>query len=72
MDNHDISPELKKQLESLQDVPERGLQASHAGRESYLAQVRSLEPRQVGKAKSRRGKTAARRSWVPRFAAVGL
>ena len=71
MDNHDISPELKKQLESLQDVPERGLQASHAGRESYLAQVRSLEPRQVGKAKSSRGKTAARRSWVPRFAAVG-
>lgn len=71
MNNHDISPELKKQLESLQDVPERELQASHAGREGYLAQVRSLEPRQTVETTSRRRSTATRRSWVTRFAAIG-
>ncbi len=71
MNNHDISPELKKELESLQDVPERGLQASHAGREAYLAQVRTFKPRQAVKSWARRGSTAGRRSWVTRFAAIG-
>jgi len=71
MNNHDISPELKKELESLQDVPERGLQASHAGREAYLAQARTLKPRRTGESNARRARTASRRSWATRFAAIG-
>ncbi len=43
MDKKEINPKLIKELQHLQDVPERGLQASHAGRENYLAQMRILE-----------------------------
>jgi hypothetical protein len=72
MDNHEISPELKKQLESLQDVPERGLQASHAGREQYLAQVRNIEPRRSpAKAAGKQARTLSRRSWAARLASIG-
>jgi hypothetical protein len=68
MDNNEINPQLKKQLESLQKVPKRGLQASHASRENYLAQVKVLTPRAVQTSKPARG--MGRRSWVSRFAAV--
>lgn len=71
MDNHEINPELKRMLESLQDVPERGLQASHAGREDYMAQVKSLNPRRAAARKAaRQGKPFGRRAWVTRFAAI--
>ena len=45
--NNEIDPKLKKELNHLQDVPERGLQTSHAGRESFLIQAKSLKPRPV-------------------------
>ena len=68
MNKHEINPALKKELEQLRDVPERGLQASHASRENYLAQVRSLKPRPVQSPQPAR--RARRRAWVPRFAAI--
>ncbi len=71
MDNHELNPELKKMLESLQEVPERNLQASHVGRENYLAQVRSLKPRRrVSRKASRQAAPSGRRAWVTRFAAI--
>lgn len=69
MNKNEIDPKLKKELEQLRDVPERGLQDSHAGRENYLAQVRRLKPRPVQTRKPAR--RAKRRAWVPRFAAIG-
>lgn len=71
MDNHEINPELKKMLESLQDIPERNLQDSHTGRENYMAQVKSLNPRRATSRKSvRQGKPLGRQAWVTRFAAI--
>lgn len=71
MNNNEINPELKKMLESLQDVPERGLQASHAGREDYMAQVKSLNPRRsISRKAARQGKPLGRRAWVTRFATI--
>ena len=71
MDNHEINPELKKMLESLQDIPVRDLQASHTGRENFMAQVKSLNPRRATSRKSaRQGKPLGKRAWVTRFAAI--
>ena len=68
MDKKEINPKLKKELEHLQDVPERGLQASHAGRENYLAQIHSLKPRPVqAKKPVQKGR---RRSWALRLASI--
>jgi hypothetical protein len=69
MDNQELNPQLKKMLESLQDIPERDLQASHVGRENYMAQVRSLKPRRA-LSRARQGKPLGQRTWVTRFAAV--
>lgn len=67
MNQNEINPKLKKELEHLQDVPQRGFQASHAGRETYLLQAKGLKQRQIAA-----GKTARKthRSWVPRLAAI--
>lgn len=71
MDNQELNPQLKKMLESLQDVPERDLQASHVGRENYMAQVRSLKPRRgFSRKTSRQGRAVGQRTWVTRFAAI--
>ena len=71
MNNQEINPRLKKELEHIQDVPERGLQASHAARENYLAQVRTMKPRLVqAKKAGRKAQGVGRRSWVSRFAAI--
>ncbi len=71
MNKDDINPQLKKQLESLKAIPERGLQASHASRENFLTQVKSLKPRPAVQSKpSRRVMANGRRSWVSRFAVV--
>ena len=68
MDRKEIDPKLQKELNHLQEVPERGLQASHAGRENYLMQVRSMKPRPVQtKQPARKGQ---RRSWALRMASV--
>ncbi len=68
MDKKEINPQLRKELEHLQHVPERGLQASHAGRENYLAQVRTMKPRPVQTNKP--VQTGKRRSWALRMASV--
>ncbi len=68
MDKKEINPKLKKELEHLNDVPERGLQASHAGRENYLTQVRTMKPRPVQTKKP--VQTGRRRSWALRLASV--
>jgi hypothetical protein len=71
MDNHELNRELKKILESLQEVPERNLQDIHVGRENFLAQVRSLKPRGRASRKSaRQGSSPGRRAWATRFAAI--
>jgi hypothetical protein len=70
MDNNGIDPKLERLLDSLQDIPERGLQDSHTSRENYLAQIRNLKPRPTPQTQSSRTKTSGRRSWVARFAAV--
>jgi hypothetical protein len=73
MNNHEINPELKELLESLQDTPERDLQASHVGREKYLAQVRNLKPRRsVSRKSSRRSRSVGQRTWVARFATIAV
>ena len=68
MDKKEINPKLKKELQNLQDVPERGLQASHAGRENFLTQVRTMKPRPVQAKKPVH--TGRRRSWALRMASV--
>ena len=68
MDKKEINPLLKKELEHLNDVPERGLQASHAGRENFLIQVRTMKPRPVQAKKP--VQTGRRRSWALRMASV--
>ena len=71
MNKDGLDPQLKKKLNSLQEVPERGLQASHASRENYLAQVKSLKPRPAIQNKpSRRVGANGRRPLVARFAAI--
>ena len=71
MDNNEINPELKKQLDSLQEVPSRGLQDSHAGRERFLTQAKTHKPYQAPIQKpSKRRKSGQRRSWLPRLAAI--
>lgn len=67
MNNNDINPNLKKQLESLQETPERDFLQSHRGKEVFLAQAKSLKPRQAPK--SPRG-VPRRRSLVPRLASI--
>ena len=68
MEKKEINPKLEKELQHLQDVPERGLQASHSGRENYLAQVRTMKPRPVqAKKPVQQGR---RRSWALRLASV--
>ena len=68
MDRKEINPKLKKELQHIQDVPERGLQASHAGRENFLTQVRTMKPRPVQAKKPVH--TGRRRSWALRMASV--
>ena len=71
MKNNEINPKLKKQLESLQDVPSRGLQESHAGRESFLAQAKTHKPYVPPPQKqTRRGRSKQRRSWLPRLVTI--
>lgn len=71
MNNHELDPRLEKMLNSLQETPERGLQDSHAGRENYIAQVKSLKPgRAASRRTSRQRRPAGRQAWLTRFAAV--
>ncbi len=71
MNNNEINPELKKMLESLQDVPARDLQQKHIGREKFLSQAKDIQPRRTPAlpSKSRVG-APLRKSWLPRLAAI--
>ncbi len=71
MNNNEINPELKKLLESLQDVPARDLQQRHIGRERFLSQAKNIQPRRTPArtSKSRVG-APLRKSWLPRLAAI--
>lgn len=69
--NNEIDPKLKKELNHLQDIPERGLQASHAGRESFLVQAKTMKVRPVSSVKPTRTRGGLhRRSWALRIASV--
>ena len=67
MNNNEINPRLKKQLESLQDIPKRDFLQSHRGKEVFLTQAKSLKPRQAPKSPR---KVPRSRSWVPRLASI--
>ena len=71
MNNNEINPELKKLLESLQDVPARDLQQRLIGREKFLSQAKNMQPRRTPTrtSKSRVG-ALLRKSWLPRLAAI--
>jgi len=71
MNNNEINPELKKLLESLQDVPARDLQQRLIGREKFLSQAKNIQPRRTPTrtSKSRVG-MPLRKSWLPRLAAI--
>lgn len=71
MNNNEINPELKKLLESLQDVPARDLQQRLIGREKFLSQAKNIQPRRTPtrSSKSRVGAPLSK-SWLPRLAAI--
>jgi len=71
MNKNEINPKLKKQLESLQDVPARGLQQSHIGREKFLSQAKNIQARQAPtRTRKSPGAVQHRRSWIPRLAGI--
>ncbi|MCJ7715778.1 MAG: DUF5667 domain-containing protein [Anaerolineales bacterium] len=71
MNNNEINPKLKKQLQSLQDIPSRGLQQSHIGKEKFLSQAKDIQTRPAPKQiRKTRGAVPLRRSWVPRLAGI--
>ena len=71
MNDNEINSKLKKQLESLQDIPARGLQQSHIGREKFLSQAKTIQARPAPThTRKNRGVIPHRRSWVPRLAGI--
>jgi len=71
MNNNEINPKLKKQLESLGEVPARDLRNSHIGREKFLSQAKNIQPHRTPArtSKSRVG-APLRKSWLPRLAVI--
>jgi len=69
MNRNEINSKLRKQLESLQEVPDRGLQQSHIGREKFLSQAKNIQARPTHPKKTRSA-VPLRRSWVPRLAGI--
>ncbi|NOQ39613.1 MAG: hypothetical protein GQ562_04780 [Anaerolineales bacterium] len=71
MNNNEINPQLKKLLESLQEVPARDLQQKHIGREKFLSQAKNIQPRRTP-TRTSKSKVGAplRKSWLPRLAAI--
>jgi len=71
MKNNEINPKLKKQLQNLDEVPGRGFQQSHIGKEKFLSQAKNIKPRRNP---SRTSKTRVgaplRKSWVPQLAGI--
>jgi len=71
MKKNKIDPQLIKLLDSMKEVPDRGLQAKQAGREIFLAQIKNLKPRPLSQAQGiKKLRDSGRRSWVSRFAAI--
>ncbi len=69
MNSNEITPKLKKQLEKLGDIPARGLQQSHIGREKFLSRAKTIQARPTHPKKTRSA-VPLRRSWVPRLAGI--
>ena len=67
--SNELDPRLKKKLESLQEVPDRRLQQSLAGRDDFLAFAKTLKPYQPP-VKQQRTKPGRRKSWVPRLIGI--
>ena len=71
MNNNEINHELKKQLENLQEVPGRGFQQSHIGKEKFLSQAKNIKTRRNP---SRTSKTRVgvplRKSWLAQLAGI--
>ncbi len=71
MNNNEINPKLKKQLESLGEVPARDLRNSHIGREKFLSQAKNIQPhRTPARASKSRVGAPSRKSWLPRLAVI--
>jgi len=69
MNNNELDPQLKDLLSSLEEVPERDLQARRNSRENYLALVTALKTHPQTQ-RSKQARIRGKRSWVSRFAAV--
>jgi hypothetical protein len=71
MNNNEISPKLKKLLESLQEVPARDIQQRHIGKEKFLSQAKNIQPRQTPACNSKkRIGVPLRKFRVPRLATI--
>lgn len=72
MNNNEINPHLKKQLESLGEVPDRDLRQSNTGREMFLAEAKEVQTQQTqqSRAAQKRRKTSYRKSLVRKLAGV--
>jgi hypothetical protein len=72
MENNGINPQIKKMLESLQEVPDRDLRGSHTGREIFLAEAKVIQAQRTkqDQAAQKRQKAAERKSWALRFAGI--
>ncbi len=70
MNENEINRKLKKQLKNLGEVPARDLQQSHIGKEKFLSQAKSIQPRRIpARGSKTRVGAPLRKSWVPRLAA---
>lgn len=72
MNKNEINPYLKKQLESLGEVPDRDLRQSNTGREMFLAEAKEVKAQQTQqfRAAQKRRKTIHRISLVRKLAGV--
>jgi hypothetical protein len=71
MSNNEIDPKLKKKLDSLQEVPDRGLQHSLSGKDDFLAYAKTRKPYQPPAVDHRKPTShGARKNWIPRLAGV--
>ena len=72
MNNNEINPYLKKQLERLGEIPDRDLRRSHTGREMFLAEAKKVQALQTqqSRAAQKRRNTIHRKSLVYRLAGI--
>jgi hypothetical protein len=69
MKNNDLNPQLEKLLKSLSEVPERDIQSRYAGREDYLAKVKTLKPHSLPRS-VKSSRRSGRQVLVTRFVTI--